>query len=173
MSHPTTTWPLSTPASPSIPAVGPTTPSAPAIRPFSALDHYGRGLIHPFRRDGRGDFANQSGPDLVRSSVSQILGTFAASEASEGEVPWRPDFGSLLYMLRHQQNNQALVELARVYVVDAISRWEPRVRITGVSARKFENNSRDDSLEILVRYNFLDQNTGKVIYEDLESVISI
>jgi phage baseplate assembly protein W len=173
MSHPTTTWPLTTPAGPSIPAVGPTSPSAPASRPFTVLDHFGFGLTHPFRRDGKGDFANQAGPELVKSAVSQILGTFASSDISEGEVPWRPDFGSLLYLLRHQPNNLMLQELARVHVAEAIGFWEPRVRITDVRTSKLETDNTDDTLEIAVRFNFIDLNTGKVVFEDLESTIQI
>ena len=170
MSHPTSTWPL---ADPTIPPVGPEAPSAPAIRPFSALDHFGKGLIHPFRRDKKGDFANQSGPELVKSAVSQILGTFASSDISEGEVPWRPDFGSLLYLLRHQPNNAMLQELARIHVAEAVGRWEPRVRITDVRTSKTKTNTSDDTLEIAVRFNFIDLNTGKVVFENLEMTIQI
>ena len=158
------------PVGPVVPPVGPVNPVAPVDRTFSP---FGRGVIHPFRRDGRGDIANTTGVDLVRSAVSQIVGTFAASEANEGEMPWRPDFGSLIYLLRHQPNNLALVELARVYVIEAVGRWEPRVRITDVRTQKLTTVSRDDTLVLHVRFNFLDLNTGKVVFEDVESVITI
>jgi len=134
---------------------------------------FGNGLTHPFRRDRKSDFANTFGPELVASAVSQIIGTMASSEASEGEVPWRPDFGSLIHLLKHQPNNEILQELGRTCVVQAVGRWESRVRITDVTVSKATNAQRDDTMELNVRFNFVDLNTGKVIFEDLEASIVI
>lgn len=142
-------------------------------RIFSSLDHFGHGLTHPLRRDSKGDFANQSGPELVKAAVLQILGTFASSEISEGEVPWRPDFGSLLYLLRHHPNNAILQDLARVHVVEAVGRWDSRVRITDVRTSKTKTTTDDDTLDIAVRFNFIDLNTGKVVFENLEVTIVV
>jgi phage baseplate assembly protein W len=93
----------------------------------------GFGLTRPFRRDQR-DFAAAGGEQLIRSAVGQILGTIGASEFIQGEVPWRTDFGSSLHVLQLQRNGPVLRELARVYVIDALKRWEPRVVATSVES---------------------------------------
>lgn len=94
------------------------------------LEFLGFGLTRPFQRDGRADFAAADGEQLVRGAVGQVLGTVGASELTPGEMPWWTEFGSLLYRLRHQKNDSVLQELGRVYVVDALKRWEPRVIVT-------------------------------------------
>lgn len=50
----------------------------------------GRGLVHPFRRDKKQDFAFAEGEELVRSAVGQVLGTASASDFTDGELPWDP-----------------------------------------------------------------------------------
>ena len=100
----------------------------------------GFGLLRPFRRDQKTDFAAGGGEAVVRSAVGQILGTIGSSDFTQGELPWRTEFGSLLHLLRHQKNDRILEELARVYVVDALKRWEPRVVVTSrltVSSQSF------------------------------------
>ena len=51
--------------------------------------------------------------------------TEGAAARSSGELPWRTNFGAGLALLRHQRNDAALKELARVYVRDALKRWVP------------------------------------------------
>ena len=94
------------------------------------------GLLRPFRRDQKADFAASGAEQVIRSAVGQILGTVGSSDFTQGELPWRTEFGSLLHLLRHQKNDRVLQELARVYVVDALKRWEPRVVVTAVRAGK-------------------------------------
>ena len=95
----------------------------------------GAGLLRPLVRDQKQDFANAAGVDLVRACVGQILGTRASDDSGEhqGELEWRPDFGSKLYLLQHRKG-PLLSELARYYVIEAIGRWEPRVTNVQASA---------------------------------------
>src|ERR1044072_5522330 len=90
-----------------IPDAEPTSPSSTSSTPggpVSPLDSFlGYGLITPFRRDLKNDFANAGGVELVKSCVSQILGTRAASDYVQGELPWRPRFGSLIYLAKHRK----------------------------------------------------------------------
>lgn len=118
----------------------------------------GFGLLRPFRRDQKADFAAAGGEQLVRSAVGQILGTVGSSDFTQGELPWRTDFGSLLHVLRHQRNDNVLQELARVYVVDAIKRWEPRVVVTSVQVSR-EPQDGENVLAIRLRYNVISTNT--------------
>jgi uncharacterized protein len=76
--------------------------------------------------------AAAGGGALIRSAVGEILGTVGSSDFTQGKLPWRTEFGSLLHLLRHQKNDRVLQELARVYVVDVLKRWEPRVVVTSV-----------------------------------------
>lgn len=90
----------------------------------------GHGLVRPFRRDEKNDFANTGGLALIKACVGQVLLTRGANPdrpEQQGELPWNPQFGSLLHLLRHQKNTLVLRELGRIYVVSALRRWEPRV----------------------------------------------
>lgn len=167
MTHPSASWPLASVVA-TIDAVGVAEPTAIETELFSAEAQFGRGLIHPFRRDKKGDWANETGPKLVVSSVTQILGTRAESDVSEGEILWRPDLGSKLYLLKHEPNSQITRELARVYVIGSLSRWEQRARVTDVTT-----TSEDTSLIVAVRFNFVDLQSGAVIFQGLESSITV
>lgn len=91
-----------------------------------------RGLVLPFQRDQKSDFANASGVEVLKSSVRQILGTRCSDGRIPGEIPWLQSFGSLLYKLRHQTVRPVVKYQARAYVVDALARWEPRIRVRRV-----------------------------------------
>ncbi len=120
---------------------------------MTAPDMIGFGLLRPFQRGAR-DFVAGGGADAVKSAVGQILGTLGGSEYTQGEIPWRPELGSLLHLLRHQKNDAALQELARVYVTDALQRWEPRVRVTGVKVTR-ERQDGKDVLAIRIVFDFV------------------
>lgn len=133
----------------------------------------GRGLLRPFRRDKRSDFAAGEGEALVRSAVGQVLGTQGASDFTQGELPWT-DFGSLLYLLRNQRNDATLQELARVYVVDALRRFEPRVRVTSVQVTR-ERQQGENVLSVRVRYDLIDRQVpgNNVILAGLEQTVVV
>ena len=118
----------------------------------------GFGLLRPLQRDQKADFAAAGGEQLIRSAVGQILGTIGSSDSTPGELPWRTDFGSLLHRLRHQKNDNLLQELARVYVVDALKRWEPRVVVTEVQLSREQHDGKN-VLAIHLRYNVISTNT--------------
>lgn len=105
------------------------------------------GLLAPFRRDRKRDFATGNGDELLASNVLQVLATEGASPRTSGELPWRTSFGTPLHLLRHQRNEHALAELARIYIRDALRRWLPEARLVSVKA------IRDGSTLLLrVRY---------------------
>jgi hypothetical protein len=95
-----------------------------------------RGLLTPFRRDRKRDFASGDGDDLLASKVLQVLATEGATARSSGELPWRTAFGTPLQLLRHQNNDVALTELARVYVRDAFTRWLPEATLVAVAVHR-------------------------------------
>lgn len=143
----------------------------PAIQAF-----LGSGIIRPFRRDQKVDIANAQGVRLIQSAVGEILGTNAQSEFTQGELPWRPEFGSLLYLLRLKLNSEALTEIARTYVVQALTRWEPRIRVTTVRLSRQETpNGGLEKLVIRVRYDIVDRNTpgNQVLVAGLETSVGL
>jgi phage baseplate assembly protein W len=137
-------------------------------------DLLGRGLSIPFRRDRARDWASASGEALVRSAVAQVLGTVGASDFTQGELPWRTEFGSLLHLLRHQKNDVALREMAKVYVQDALRRWEPRIMVTRLDAERLED-SEGSKLVLRLRYNVIQRNVpgNQVLLEGIEQTIAL
>jgi phage baseplate assembly protein W len=104
-------------------------------------------LLTPFTRDKKRDFASGTGADLLRSKVLQVLMTAGATPRSSGELPWRTAFGAGLDLLRHQRNDAALAELARVQVRDALRRWVPEADLVSVSVAR-----ENAALLLRVRY---------------------
>lgn len=93
-------------------------------------------LLVPFRRDKKRDFAVGTGSALLASKVRQALLTEGATARSSGELPWRTNFGAGLALLRHQRNDAALKELARVYVRDALKRWVPGAQLVSLTVEQ-------------------------------------
>lgn len=122
----------------------------------SAIDSFlGFGLVRPFVRDAA-DFAKAGGFEQVRSSVGQVLGTKAQSERTAGELPWRPEFGSKLYLLRHRKG--PIVEaMARAFIREALDIWEPRVEIVGITTT-FDAKQRVRT--IIVTLRVIDRNVA-------------
>jgi hypothetical protein len=87
------------------------------------------GILTPFRRDRKRDFASGDAEELLSSKVEQLLGTEGATARSSGELPWRTAFGTPLQLLRHQRNDAILAEIARVYVRDALRKWLPEAQL--------------------------------------------
>jgi phage baseplate assembly protein W len=104
--------------------------------------------------------------------VGQILGTLGASESTQGELPWRTEMGSLLRLLIHQRNDTVLQELARVYVVDALKRWEPRVRVTSVAVTR-ERDRGENVLAIRLRYNIVASPGGTVLIPEVDQTVRV
>ena len=137
-------------------------------------DILGKGLVAPFRRDRKSDFAAAGDEAVIRSAVQQVLGTTGASDFTQGELPWRTEFGSVLFLLRHQPNNVALQELAKVYVGDALRRWEPRVVVTSLKVHRLEDGE-GNKLSIRLRYNVIQRNVpgNQVVLQGVEQTVTL
>lgn len=132
-----------------------------------------RGIITPFRRDQINDFANGGGKALLRSHLEQIIGVRCASPGiTQGEYPWRPEFGSLVDILRHRNANEATTqELARKFVVDAVSRWTKLVRITDVEIYDIETDdgvTQGITKTLKIYYQIVDRGVRLLDALDLE-----
>jgi hypothetical protein len=78
----------------------------------------------PMRFTGS-DFAAAEGDALTRAQLLHVL-------LSEGEMPWRTSFRAALDLLRHRRSDAVVVELIRVRIRDALSRWLPDVALLDV-----------------------------------------
>jgi uncharacterized protein len=118
-----------------------------------------RGILTPFRRDKKNDFASGIGDDLLKSQVIQVLMTEGDTPKSSGELPWRTSLGSAIHLARHHNNDAVIAELVRVYARDALKKWLPNITVTGIDVRQesaalFLNvryrgpNARDSSVEV-------------------------
>ena len=136
-----------------------------------STDLLGYGLLRPFRRDQKSDFANSGGAELVAACVGQILGTERDSGAQAGELPWDEEMGSRLHLLRHRGNDETTRELARVYASEAFAQ-EPRARLTSVAVQE-ECEAR--VLVVRVTFDAIVKNSAgnDVIVQGLEAVVSL
>jgi len=169
-------YPVSDAGLPLVPISGPSPTGLTNPAAEGGAGFLGNGLLRPFRRDQKLDFANAAGLELVRSAVGQVLGTRAASDTIQGEIPWRTEFGSLLYLLRHRNNDITTRELARVYVAQAIARWEPRVRVTNVITQRQEVPPNGDvALSARVFFDVIDRNVpgNQVLLSGLDVTVPV
>lgn len=94
------------------------------------IDLEGRGIVAPFQRDGKGDFVNMEGEDLLRADLAELLGITGPGKHERGELPWRDELGSRLINLKHRQLfREDVLAVARSKVAEVVRRWEGRVRV--------------------------------------------
>lgn len=94
------------------------------------------GLRFPFKATVQNLFAEPSDIDIVNSSIKFILNT------AVGDYITLPEFGSLLPSDLFEQNDFVLKALIGHHVVEALERWEPRIRLNEVSTVVEEHEVR-------------------------------
>jgi len=143
-----------------------TSGTAQVVNPIA----FGRGILAPLTRDAKGDFANADDITLVRANVRQVLGTLATSGSTQGELQWRPEFGSVLQLIRYRNLDETTVELARAYVVDALRTWLFRVRVKDATV---EIDFEQRALEIRVVYDILGANERSVLVPSVADTVTV
>lgn len=88
--------------------------------------YLGTGLAFPLAIDIQGNLKSSSGTKSIEESIAIILGT------KLGERVYRPNFGSRLCELAFAPMNQQTLLLIRVYIKEALQKWEPRIILDGV-----------------------------------------
>lgn len=104
--------------------------------PVGAFESRYKGLVLPVVKWSGGYFTTRATKDLIRSSIRMILHTRI------GERIMLPEFGSRLHELAFEPMDDILRQLARTFVIDAITRWEPRVTLREVKITTDADNSR-------------------------------
>jgi len=136
----------------------------------------GRGVVRPFRRDDRNDFANAEGLALVQSCVGQIIAMRGSTEFVQGELEWDPDRGSLMHLLRFKQNTLVTQELGRTYLVDCLRTWEPRVIVKNARVtREAGPNGEETVLLIRLLYDVIATNVpgNTVLFSNVQQALSL
>lgn len=161
-------WPLSSPPAPETPADDSEGTAAALLAGASGRPR--RGLLVPFRR-GAADFESGEGAELINSEIRQVLGTRCSSATTQGEMPWRTDFGSLIQHARHRNNDAVLAELLNQWAVDAIARWLSTVRVTRTSLeRKKDADGNETILSLRVWWEVVARGGGQVLGSGSTSV---
>ena len=126
-------------------------------------DFLGKGVKFPFQFNVIGgtetSVAVSQKFDHINESIQQILST------CPGERVMLPEFGSRLRDLLFEPNNAVLKALARVYVIDAIKRWEKRVMVKEVYIADSPQNLDQCLLNIHISYIVIrNQVVGNLVY---------
>lgn len=149
-------WTLPTPVS--TPAQTTTPAAAPLVR---RARFQARGLLVPFQRDGKGDFANGSGDAFWVSKVLQVLAM------KPGECDWAPKLGCDIHKARHKNDTPILRAMIRSSIQEAFTNWLPSLVLTDVLFR-----AEGRALHVEVWFNEW-SGAGKRFAEDLTATVPV
>jgi phage baseplate assembly protein W len=113
--------------------------------PATRVGLLGQGLSFPPRIGADGRLAWSADEDNVRESVRVILLT------EPGERLMREEFGCGLKRFLFEPNTSTTRELIRERIIQAITRWEPRVTLQDVIVAADDENSRLVEISVLFR----------------------
>ena len=116
--------------------------------------HLGTGWSFPLRTTVQGSLQVSSALRNVEESIWIILGT------KLGERVLRPDFGSRLSELTFAPMNSQTLLLARLYVEEALDRWEPRIILDGVYADPDPIRGR---IDIRIEYRLVEAYDSRIV----------
>ena len=106
---------------------------------------FGQGLSFPPRVGADGRLAWSSGEDNVRESIRIILLT------APGERLMREQFGCGIRHFLFEPNTVTTRQLLRERILQALSRWEPRVAVQEVTVEPVPDNPRLAAVTISFR----------------------
>ena len=115
----------------------------------------GTGLSQSIYNRRTGGLAGNTGLERIYQSIIAILSTML------GERVFLPEFGSRLHELIFEPNDDILADLAKLYIRDALAKWEKRINVTDVLVRVNDHEVACDIRFILNNSNIL----GNYIYE--------
>lgn len=89
-------------------------------------DFLGKGFSFPLGVNSRGGINQSKQEQKIKDSIRMILGT------QYDERVMRPNFGCNLKSLIFAPNNKATANLAKYYVEEGLTTWEPRIILEDV-----------------------------------------
>jgi phage baseplate assembly protein W len=102
------------------------------------------GLIFPLELSS-GRHLISSSEDLIKSSIKILISWPLFTRDFEG------DFGSRIYELIEEPNDDIVINLVRRFVLDSISTWEKRVDLIGLNVTRPTNESLAIDLSYKIR----------------------
>lgn len=109
-------------------------------------DYLGIGLAFPLRLNVQGGIQLSSEEQKVKESIWIILRT------GVGERVYRPNFGSRLSELAFAPLNSDTLLRIRLYVLEALEVWEPRIIVTEVIAEPDSMRGKHGKVDIIINY---------------------
>ena len=107
------------------------------------------GQTLPLQRNNRGYF--QSTTDPLENEKSKFINLILTRK---GERVSNPAFGCDLWRLLFEQKDGEIQDLARDYVVEAVSTFMPYLRLQEIRITNEETFISDNSINLYVRYGF-------------------
>ena len=114
------------------------------------------GLIFPLKLDS-GKHVIDTGVDLIKSSIKIILAWPLYTRIYEGL------FGSRVYEILEDPNDEVLIDLIYKFIIDSISFWERRIELINIQIDRLEDHKlsievfyRDKEIDIIdsLKYSF-------------------
>lgn len=105
------------------------------------------GYSFPILKRSHGFWTQFFGRTTIEASILMILGT------RFGERVHLPTFGSKLWELVFEQEDEVLKTLVKAYVIDSLRSFEPRIEVIDAEVSLFPE---DHAVQITVRYAFRD-----------------
>ena len=119
-------------------------------------EYLGRGWAFPLQLNLQGGIKSSSEEQKIRESIWIILRT------SVGERVYRPNFGSRLSELAFAPMNSETLLQIRVYVLEALEVWEPRIIVDEV---RTDADPVRGKVDIIVNYKLKDYaDTYSLVY---------
>ena len=115
--------------------------------PDPTKDFLGSGWKFPPRLNSQGCIELVHQDQDIAEAIKIILFT------RKGERPMRPDFGSKLHTLIYESRDDRTIGLARQYITEALTRWEPRIEVIGVSGHFELDDAAPLVIDIKYRVN--------------------
>jgi phage baseplate assembly protein W len=117
----------------------------------------GTGFSFPFKVASNGALTYSSGEESVREAIWILLGT------AQGERQMLPRFGCGIQDLVFAPNDQSTWGTIQHLVKDALTQWEPRIDVLGVTVTGAQGE--ENTLLIRVDYRIRSNNAfGNLVY---------
>jgi phage baseplate assembly protein W len=105
----------------------------------------GKGIVFPFILEEQGRIEIKGGIPLIRASLTNILSWPYADRY------FLKEFGSRLYELIDEPNDDVLKSLVRQFIIDSIEIWEKRIKLTGVNMER----TNPQTLNVQISYRVI------------------
>lgn len=107
----------------------------------------GSGVQYPnMFSDVRGNTEIRAGVNKIEQSIEDILTTRL------GERFGKPEYGSRLYEVIFEPNDYIAMDLAKMYVKDALDRWEDRINVTSIDTKMVKNTLDGEMMNIVINF---------------------